>query len=110
LLQDCNEGEACYPTGDAFSCVPDAGGEMGAYGDNCEYLNVCDMGLFCAVPDGVPDCEGSLGCCSSFCDLTDPDASAACPGAAGGQECVAWYEEGNAPPGYDAVGACLIPA
>jgi hypothetical protein len=110
LLQDCNEGEACYPTVDAFSCVPDAGGETGMFGDNCEYLNVCDPGLFCAVPDGVPECAGSIGCCSSFCDLTDPDATASCPGAAGGQECVAWYEDGQAPPGYEAVGACLIPA
>jgi len=109
LLQDCNEGEACYPTNDAFSCVPDAGGEMGAFGEGCEYLNVCDAGLFCAAPDGVPDCEGSLGCCSSFCEFTDPEASASCPGAAGGQECVAWYEEGQAPPGYEGVGACLIP-
>jgi hypothetical protein len=110
LLQDCNDGEACYPTGDAFSCIPDAGGEQGLFGEGCEFVNVCDPGLFCAVPDGVPDCQGSLGCCSSFCDLSDPDASAACPGAAGGQECVTWYEEGQAPPGYENVGACLIPA
>lgn len=110
LLQDCNEGEACYPTNDSFSCVPDAGGEQGLFGEGCEYLNVCDPGLFCAVPDGVPNCAGSIGCCSSFCDLSDPGATAACPGNAGGQECVAWFEEGQAPPGYENVGACLIPA
>ena len=110
LLQDCNDGEACYPTNDAFSCVPDAGGENGLYAEPCEFLNVCDPGLFCAVADGVPDCQGSNGCCSPFCDLSDPEASASCPGAAGGQECVAWYEENQAPPGYENVGACLIPA
>lgn len=110
LLQDCAEGEACYPTNDAFSCVPDAGGEQGLYGEGCEFLNVCDPGLFCAAPEGVPECAGSIGCCSSFCDFTDPDSTANCPGAAGGQECVAWYEEGQAPPGYETVGACLIPA
>jgi hypothetical protein len=110
LIQDCNDGEACYPTNDAFSCVPDAGGENGLYAEPCEFLNVCDPGLFCAVADGVPDCQGSTGCCSPFCDLSDPDASTSCPGAAGGQECVAWYEENQAPPGYENVGACLIPA
>ncbi|HET6585676.1 MAG TPA: ribulose phosphate epimerase [Nannocystaceae bacterium] len=110
LLQDCMEGEGCYVTNDTFSCVPDAGGEMGAFGEGCEFLNVCDPGLFCANPDGVPNCAGSIGCCSTFCDISDPNASAACPGAAGGQECTAWYEEGQAPPGLEDVGACVIPA
>lgn len=110
LLQDCVDGQACYPTNDTFSCVPDAGGETGLFGDPCAFLNVCDPGLFCANADGVPDCAGSNGCCSPFCDLSDPEATASCPGAAGGQECVAWYTEGQAPPGYENVGACLIPA
>jgi len=109
LLQDCQEGEGCYVTNDTFSCVPDAGGEMGAFGEGCEFLNVCDPGLFCANPDGVPDCAGSIGCCSSFCDTSDPEAGANCPGAAGGQDCVSFYEEGQAPPGYEDVGVCLIP-
>ncbi|MBC8067309.1 MAG: ribulose phosphate epimerase [Deltaproteobacteria bacterium] len=110
LLQDCMEGAGCYVTNDSFSCVPDAGGATGAFGEGCEFLNVCDPGLFCANPEGVPDCTGSIGCCSSFCDITDPEATANCPGNAGGQECVVWYEEGQAPPGYENLGACLIPA
>ncbi|HWB79773.1 MAG TPA: ribulose phosphate epimerase [Nannocystaceae bacterium] len=110
LLQDCNEGEGCYPTNDIFSCVPDAGGEQGAYGEGCEFLNVCDPGLFCANPAGVPNCQGSIGCCSSFCDTTDPNATMNCPGNSGGQECVPWFEEGQAPPGYENLGACVIPA
>jgi hypothetical protein len=110
LLQDCNEGEGCYPTNDIFSCVPDAGGEQGAFGEGCEFLNVCDPGLFCANPAGVPNCAGSIGCCSSFCDTTDPSATSNCPGNAGGQECVPWFEEGQAPPGYENLGACVIPA
>lgn len=110
LLQDCAEGEACYPDNHTFECVADAGGEQGAFGDSCEYLNVCDPGLFCAAPDTVPDCEGSSGCCTPFCDLSDPSATENCPGADGGQECVAWFEEGQAPPGEENVGACFIPA
>jgi hypothetical protein len=110
LVQDCDDGEECVPTSELFSCVPDDSGDAGEYGDPCEYVNVCDPGLFCAVPDGVPDCQGPFGCCSPFCDTSDPEATAACPGALGGQECVGWYEDGQAPPGLENVGACLIPA
>jgi hypothetical protein len=110
LLQDCAEGQACYPIDDAFACAPDVSGEEGLYGDACQFLNVCDPGLFCANAEVVPDCAGAQGCCSPFCDLSDPDAGANCPGAAGGQDCVAWYEEGEAPPGFENVGACSIPA
>jgi len=109
LVQDCMEGNACYPSSDTFVCGPDASGEDGLFGDVCEFVNVCDPGLFCANPELVPNCAGT-GCCSSFCDVSDPEASAACPGAAGGQECVPWFEEGQAPPGFENVGACGIPA
>jgi len=109
LLTDCNEGENCYPIDDSFACAPDAGGEEGVFGDACEFLNFCDPGLYCAAAAAVPNCQGSQGCCSSFCDITEPDASAECPGAAGGQECVPWYEEGQALPGLEDVGGCAIP-
>ncbi len=110
LLQDCADGQACYPINEFFVCAPDASGEMGLYGDPCEYLNVCDPGLFCANANVVPGCAGSLGCCSEFCDLDDPNPNSQCMGAGGGQECTPWYEEGQAPPGYENVGACAIPA
>jgi hypothetical protein len=109
LLQDCAEGQGCYAVNDAFACAPDAGAEgVGAYGDDCGFVNDCDPGLFCSDPAAVPGCAGT-GCCSPFCDLSDPGATAACPGNAGGQECTAWYAEGQAPPGFEDVGACLIP-
>ena len=105
LLQDCAEGEACYPEPNGFFCSPDAGGEEGAFGDPCEYLNVCDPGLWCADATSVPDCAGSTGCCSEYCDTSDPDA--VCMGV--GQMCTPFYEEGQAPPGYETVGVCVIP-
>jgi hypothetical protein len=109
LLQDCAEGQACYPVGDSFACAPDASQDTGAYGDACEFINVCDPGLMCGAPEWVPGCAGA-GCCTDICDVSDADASANCPGNAGGQECVAWYEEGQAPPGFENVGVCSIPA
>ncbi len=107
LLQDCSMTEACYGEENGFFCSPDAsGGDEGGYGDACEFLNACDAGLFCAEAVSVPDCVDAAGCCSEFCDLTDP--AAMCMGQ--GQECTAWYAEGQAPPGYEDVGACVIPA
>jgi hypothetical protein len=107
LLQDCNEGEACYPVNDAFACAPDASGTLGLYADPCEYINACDPGLFCANAEAVPNCAGSQGCCSNFCDLAAQDPNASCVGD--GQECVTWYEEGQSPPGFEDIGACAIP-
>jgi hypothetical protein len=113
LQQDCPKGQACYPVQDSWECAADASGELGGYGDPCEFINVCDPGLICldsdvAVPPGEA-CEGSTGCCSEVCDLTDPAGDLQCAGAPGGQTCQPWYEEGSAPPGFENVGACALP-
>jgi hypothetical protein len=105
LGQNCDEGQECVGVGDWFSCAPDASGDMGAYGDECEYLNVCDPGLACLDASAVPGCEG-VGCCSPFCDVTEPNT---CPGAAEGQECQPWFQRGEALPGFENVGACALP-
>lgn len=90
------------PNGWAFGCVLDAS-EQGTYGTECMYANSCNYGLFCAVAEAVPGCEG-IGCCSEFCNVNDPNT---CAGKDQGQECVPWFEE--APPGYEHVGGCAIP-
>ena len=104
LLQDCPEGDACYGINDVFNCIPDASGDMGAPGDECEFINVCDPGSFCASAELVPGCAEVVGCCSSFCDLNEMP-----PACLPGQECMPWYEAGRAPPGYELVGACALP-
>jgi hypothetical protein len=108
ILQDCPDGEACYPGADeAFVCGPDASGDMGVYGDPCEYINVCDPGLICVIPEAVPGCAGA-GCCTEICDLSDPAGAAQCQGEAGGQVCEPAFAEPI--PGYEDVGYCAIPA
>ena len=109
LLQDCMGSAACLPANgsDGFVCIVDASGEGGAAGDPCEFLNACDPGLFCANADVVPGCVDSAGCCSEFCDLTEPDPNAMCTQV--GQECETWFEEGAAPPDLMHVGACVLP-
>ncbi len=104
LLQNCEGSAACLPaTGaEGFTCIIDASGEAGAQGDACEFINACDPGLFCANAELVPDCV-SGGCCSEFCDLSDPQCSDP------EQSCTAWFEEGATPPGLEDVGACALP-
>lgn len=111
--QDCPAGQACYPIQSAWLCALDASGRDGAYGDPCLFVNGCEPGLAClgnaAVPPGLP-CEGTPGCCTEVCDLTDPLGDAQCAGAAGGQTCQAWYGEGaETPAGYEHVGVCAMP-
>ena len=109
LLQDCADGEACYPGDNGFVCAPDASGpEMGGFGDACEFTNACDPSLLCVGAAAFPDC-GSTRCCTDFCDLDDPESGGSCGGVAGGQECVAFFAEGAAPPGMEGVGFCAIP-
>jgi len=108
-VEACPEGQACYGWGGHpdFGCAPDVSGEMGAYGDPCEFINVCDAGHYCANADAVPGCTESIGCCTLFCDVTQPNT---CPGAAEGQECVPWFPEGEAHPGFENLGVCILPA
>ncbi len=109
ILQDCPEGQACYPVQEDWICAPDESGEMGVYGDPCEFINVCDPGLICLGAAATPNCQGSAGCCTEVCDLADPAGDAQCTGSPEGQTCQAWYEEGAAPPGFEDLGACALP-
>ncbi len=109
LLQDCPEGNACYPINDSFACAPDASGDTGVANDPCEFINVCEAGLMCAnaefVGAGCP--QGSMGCCTPFCDLTDP---AECPNP--DQSCVEFFDPMNIPifpPDAADIGVCGIP-
>ena len=103
IEQDCRDGQGCYPVADTFLCAPDAGGESGAYLDSCEFLNVCDPGLFCANPEVLPPCEGA-GCCAPFCEVGSTTCSEYDPALV----CVPWFEEGEAPQIYEHTGACMV--
>ena len=105
LVQDCAEGLGCYISGGQalFICQPVSGGyDEGA---PCIYTNDCVPGFFCAAGESVPECSDS-GCCTSYCDLSEADPCAATPGT----ECVQFFNDGEAPPLYDNLGVCIIPA
>jgi hypothetical protein len=87
-------------SGDYVRCAPDASGDEGQPGDPCEFLNVCDPGLFCANADAVPGCAGN-GCCSAVCTVGDDT------NCEDGQSCIPFYEDGQAPDEcLGTVGAC----
>jgi len=106
LLQDCGVGRACYPINDGFTCVPDDSGDMGEANDPCEFINACEVGLFCGAPAfvGAGCAPGSMGCCTPFCEFPE----GACPNP--DQECVQWFDPAMLPEGdsWLAIGACGV--
>lgn len=102
LTKDCPEGQICIPSqAELFVCDADVSGDLGGFGDPCEFLNVCDPGLLCVASSNVPGC-GAPGCCTPYCDLSAPE----CPDPA--QECLSFYDPGAAPPGLEDVGLCGV--
>lgn len=112
LAPNCPAQQVCLPDGLWWTCAPDGSGDMGAYGDPCDFLNECDPGLVCqgssALPPGLP-CDGATDCCTELCDLSDPLGDAQCTGAAEGQACESWYGPGQAPAPYENLGVCALP-
>ncbi len=104
LGSDCQPGQVCVPQQDDFQCVPDASGPMGAAGDPCEFINVCDPGLGCFPAELTPGCLGGAGCCTAYCNIGD-----AMPPCQDGQQCLPYYTPGSAPDGLEDLGVCGVP-
>jgi hypothetical protein len=117
LEQDCSLNEACLPHDNdpdsacltdphcypmtengSFMCVFTL--NLG-YGDPCSYANECGAGLFCAHHSVVDGCFGNAGCCTEFCDLSDPSCSGL------DMQCVPLYAPNEAPAGYEDAGGCM---
>jgi len=108
VLQDCPNVMGCYAAFDDFICVNLDQAGAGDDGDECHAIQSCVPGLVCVSPDAYgPGCTGEA-CCTAFCDVNDGGAgNPACVNPA--HECVPWWAPGQAPPGRDDVGACIIP-
>jgi hypothetical protein len=102
LLQDCAPGLGCFWANSAFACLFTAG-DIPA-GEPCGFINDCAPGNYCVEAATLPDCAAT-SCCTSFCDLDLGDAQCSEPGTA----CVAFFNDGEAPPGYEDLGLCLVP-
>jgi hypothetical protein len=100
VLQDCQqEGAGCFWDGSKFNCDP-----AGVLLENeaCAYINDCAPGHLCLEAMSLPECVGSA-CCSSFCELDDPQCQL------DGTECIAFFDQGTAPPGLENTGVCALP-
>jgi hypothetical protein len=104
LLQECEEGLGCYWSGTSgtFQCIITAGGIP--TGEPCGFNNDCNPGNFCADASVLEMCNGSA-CCATFCDTTEMPSVCMLP-----LECVSFFEEGAAPPDYETLGLCILPA
>lgn len=101
LTDSCASDEVCVLNGGSFVCVIDASGTEGQQNDGCEFLNACDPGLACLDPSSVSTCQQNLiGCCTEWCDVNVAGTCAA------GLDCIAAFEEGTAPVGYESIGFC----
>ena len=105
LLQDCDGELGCYGVGNqGFVCsVPGFEDGLGNDGDMCFTIQSCKPGLGCTAAEVLSDC-GATRCCSPYCDLSAPDPCTE------PEQCVPYYEEGTAPPNYENVGLCAVPA
>lgn len=101
LAQDCPGDLMCVVTSDIGTCVVDASGDTGQYGDACEFVNVCDPGLQCMWPSDPEVCGADDACCLPVCDLDNPQ----CPDSL---TCTPYYEDPDtAPPQLANLGQCL---
>ena len=105
ISQDCDGDLGCYGVGaQGFVCsLPGFDEGLGNDGDECFTIQSCKPGLGCTASEVLSDCNGTR-CCSPYCEVSDPNACDA------PEECVAYYEDGTAPPGYENVGICALPA
>lgn len=105
LSQDCDNNMGCYGVGDqGFVCsMPGYEDGLGSDGDMCYTVQSCKPGLGCTAADVLDGCAAAR-CCTPYCDLSEPDPCTA------PEQCVPYYEPGSAPPNYENVGLCAIPA
>jgi hypothetical protein len=111
LANNCPQADdLCLPQpqGEGFVCVLDASGDTGAKYDDCGFANACDLGNGCFNPAASMGCNAdSEGCCLNFCPISEGDVNC---NTGNGEDCVPYFEEGTAPPSYEDVGVCAIPA
>ncbi len=93
----------CRRQGDRFSCLDALPGDVGGGGDACQLQGDagCGEGFVCLSGALVPGC-GTAGCCVSVCDL---DAADTCSAPS---TCTSVLE--GPAPGFEAIGACFVPA
>ncbi|RMG99084.1 MAG: hypothetical protein D6705_04210 [Deltaproteobacteria bacterium] len=111
LVDTCPPNMACTPIQDGFVCTFPYEDDTGVAGSSCDpFANRgCMPGLTCLQGTLIPGC-GDAGCCTVFCNTTDPQAASECQSVFGtpGVTCVEFFS--GPAPGYEHVGVCMVPA
>lgn len=100
LVQDCPAGARCDLQGATPLCMIDWAMDHGGVGAAC-WQQDCEVGLTCMLNAAV-GCEDT-GCCTPFCDRSDPQATCPLPG----QKCLQPYDD-DEQPGTEAIGVCRL--
>jgi hypothetical protein len=103
ILQDCNEGLACFWAYNGFNCIYTT--QDIPPGEPCGFINDCVEGSGCFTAEVLPSCADSA-CCSPWCEVGGGDGPCE---ALPGTTCVPFFEQGMAPFGYEHVGVCILP-
>jgi hypothetical protein len=101
LTQDCGAGLGCLWGSHGFVCTSLT--QSVAAGQPCTFTNDCAAGLGCFDAELIPACAG-VACCAAYCSVDDPDA---CPDL--DLACGAFFGEGQAQPGLESLGVCVVP-
>ena len=99
LPNTCAEGELCRWWSDTFSCLPT--GETLEPDAECTFTTPCGAGQFCVSAAVIEGCAGE-GCCTDYCDLSQPDP---CMAPESCRELGAAEE-----PEFADIGGCLLPS
>lgn len=105
LVPDCDPGLACRQSEDRFVCGMNLDEtDIGQPGDPCDptQLRGCAENLACMPGALIPGCAAG-SCCTSVCDLAAGDEQCTSPTL-----CRPLFE--NPAPGFEAIGACFVPA
>ncbi len=112
-LSACPEGWSCREDQSERSwyCAPRLAGAEGGHGESCvpTGLGLCAPGFSCRSgpvvdAESCSDATDGSGCCAQFCNLDD---DVACPSEL--EQCLPYYENGEAPPGRTSLGVCAVP-
>jgi hypothetical protein len=97
LLDDCGRGLGCYPHGADFVCLL-AG--QAVVPSECQFVNDCSPGMFCAHASLSPGCEHDR-CCAQLCDASDSIEECLAPGTT-----CSPFPNPPPSPSWDNVGLC----
>ena len=99
LAQDCPNFFGCYWGGNNFQCLLTS--TPAGANQTCEKVAECMPGLACVNKALVPGCVGNdINCCTPWCSLSAPDCAPQL-------ECVAFFDDPEAPPWLANIGVCI---